>query len=148
MRQVRKFPIDLSQTTGYIEGEEDEIVQGELTRQGLFSPQFLYTVLDGDRLVELQTTGTYGKPGGKTHRNEHGIFAFNHKNLIWDAGASPDCIKTYQTGYPNPAMAIWKRDHFVDYHYFASGEEYVFKDPKNKPKALEAIALLRMPAME
>ena len=140
MTKVKRFDIDLSEVSGYVDGEHDEVIRRELSRYRVLSDKFLYTVLDGDRADELERTGTYGKPGGEVQRQKDSIFAFRESELVWDA-LSVHCIKTHIGQYLNPALAVWKRNHFT-VSFFSSGEEYIFKNPERKPEALTAIAQL------
>lgn len=140
MTKVKRFDIDLTNVSGYVDGEHDNVIRRELSRNRVLSDKFLYTVLDGDRADELEKNGTYGRPGGESHRQKNSIFAFKESELVWDTD-SVHCIKTHIGQYLNPALAVWERAHFTDSN-FSSGEEYLFKNPERKPEALRAIAQL------
>ena len=156
--RVRKLEIDLSNVSGYIEGEYDKVIIGALKSHKLYSPDFLYTVLDGDKLDILEREGTYRSKGdefvedtnahlrgdGINYNDQDIIYAFNLANFKWEDGSNPDCIKTFQAKYINPALAVWDRSQFEEDYFASTNEGYRFKNPDRKQDALVAIVNLRM----
>ncbi len=134
---IKKFEIDLSEISGYIDGEEDKIIQGQLKKQRLYNKNCLYSVFNGRRENQILRTGNYRKG------NLNSIFAFIKNDFVWetDIGINND-IKNLSNQYiESPAIAIYNKTKFYqgsgDYKY-----EYFFKNPNKKLEALLGIAFL------
>ena len=137
--RLQSFTIDLTQADGYVVSEDD-VIKDRLVTRRLFSSQFLYTVIDGNKSDEFLRKGTY--------REDNSIFAFTHDQLQWVPVGfrSEQGLETYLLYYEAPALAIFKRDAFdpaiiedssIDY-------EYCFRNPSSKKEALLALAYVQL----
>jgi len=59
----------LTNVSGYVDGEHDNVIRRELSRNRVLSDKFLYTVLDGDRADELEKN--LRKSGVRVFKNIH-----------------------------------------------------------------------------
>ncbi len=145
--KICRLEIDLSETSGYINGEEDEIIQRALKSAGLFSEEFLYTMFNGDRITQVEQTGQYRGPC----EDPNSIFAFGVDELRWVEEPGKPCdLKTYSREYTNPAMIVYRRREFSSMNLSETRGllfEYEFIHPERKVDAVEAIALIKMPSL-
>jgi len=93
----------------------------------LFSDEFLYTVIDGDRLDEFIKMGTY--------RKGNIIFALTKDELKFKTPLYDYSLDTALAQYVNPAIAVYKSAHLENQYPYA----YSFINPDCKVDALEAI---------
>lgn len=146
--KIRRLEIDLSETSGYVDGEEDEIIQRALKSAGLFSDEFLYTMFNGDRIKQVETTGQYRG----SCEDPNSIFAFTMDELRWVEEIGNPCdLKTYARDYENPAMIVYRRREFLSMNLSETKGllfEYEFLHPERKVDAIEAIALIKMPSLQ
>ncbi|MEK6936286.1 MAG: hypothetical protein AABW67_05855 [Nanoarchaeota archaeon] len=138
MINTKKIKIDLSNCSGYIEGEENQIIIGQLKKNGFYNKNYLYSVFNGDRIKQIQKTGNYRE------ENPDSIFAFNKSELIWEAeiGIHND-IKSLCRDYQEPAIAVYDSKKFKRNYAKGTNWEYFFKNTDKKLEALLGIALLK-----
>ena len=110
--------------------EETQLLINFLQTHDLFSPAYLYTVVDGGKSEKLLKKGTY--------RWGDILFAFNFSELKEQAKhEDSDRWQTYAR-YLSPALAVYNADCFNEH----LSNAYQFKNPTKKKQALEAIILL------
>lgn len=134
---MKKFNIDLSKVSGYIEGEEDKKIRGQLIKHGLYNQNCLYSVFNGKREKQVLETGNY------IEGNPDSIFAFTKDKLGWETEEPfHNHIKNLTRDYTLPAIAIYDKNQFVQDHSRGTNWEYFFKNPDKKLEALLGIAFL------
>ena len=125
MKKIKTLTINLSNADGYAYTHE-EIIKKNLKKKGLLSDNYLYTIIDGDKLDILNKYGTY--------RKGNAIYAFRIDELRQNSQDEND-LYNFLAEYKNPAMVVYKKDNFQDdLHY-----RYFFKEPDKKKESLEAI---------
>lgn len=138
MAKIKRFAIDLSKCTGYVNGEHDEIIAKVLTKNKFFSQDYLYSVVDGNKSDRLAKNGTY---------RDNIIYAFSRDQLLWENPISNQGLERYVRQYSNPALAIWNRSQFDDHNSIEKAESsfaYQFKNPDKKQNSLIALVKLRI----
>ncbi len=146
--KIIRLEIDLSDTCGCVDNEEDEIIQTGLKSAGVFSEDFLYSVFNGARVAQVERTGQYRHPGSE-HPNS--IFAFAFDELVWEGKPGDSCdIETYARNYSPAGLIVYRADHLA--RVADQGDkrllfEYEFVHPDRKVDAVEAIALIRLPGV-
>jgi len=137
---IKKFEIDLSKASPYVDGKHDEIIYRVLRSQCLFNVNCLYSVCDGDEIEELKKTGTY-------RRKSNSIFAFTKPELVWDNHPELNDVEAHAIRYKNPALAVFKRCHFEIVSHLKEEKddwkEYRFKNPDKKLEALLGVGILK-----
>ena len=134
---VKKFNIDLSKISGYIEEEHDKKIKGQLIKHGFFNRNCLYSVFNSNRIKQIEETGNYRKESDS-------IFALTKEELIWESEFGHNSLKELSNQYPkNPAIAIYNRKQFYEDYEKGSRYEYFFINPDKKLEALIAIAFLK-----
>lgn len=136
---MKKFNIDLSKVSGYIDGEEDRKIRGQLKKHGLLNQNCLYSVFNGRREKQILETGNYRQG------NPDSIFAFTKNELVWKAeiGIHND-IKTHLEQYlESPAIAIYDKKQFTQDYNRGTNLEYFFNNPNKKLETLLGIAFLK-----
>jgi len=126
---VSEFYIDDSQRT--------EKIREELTRMGLDSNSFLYTVFnqkDEEAILEEGLRCEEGEPDR--------IFAFEYEELVW-SGDGGDDMETNAANYEAAAIAILNRDHFTQ--PVNAPQQYEYKNPLEKQRSLEGILRIKQP---
>jgi hypothetical protein len=100
-----------------------------LERRGLLSDDFLYTVVDGDRLDEILEHGTY-RP------DEDTIFSLDREALERPKTSPSETFDEYLKKYDNSAVAVYDLNEF---DRDPSPDLFRFKNPGRKKDALVAI---------
>ena len=119
---MENYTIDLREADGYAV-TEDDLIRDFLKKEKLDNGDFLFTVIDGDRVEEFQARGTY--------RDNNAIYAFTADKFRMSAEEIEDLeIDSYISAYDNPIVAIYKSSHFregVSYRY-----EFLKEDKKTE----------------
>lgn len=133
---IKKININLARISGYIEGEYDRKIRGQLKKNSLYNKNYLYSIFNGNRIKQIEETGNYRK------ENPDSIFALTKDELVWESEFNKNSLKHLSIQYDNPTIAIYDRSQFRE-DYEKGRYEYFFKDPDKKLEALIAIAFLR-----
>ena len=126
---MKRLTLNLGEADGYAATEYDLIRRG-LRKEKLLKKSLLYTVIDGSRIDEFISKGTYRPQSDK-------IFAFQSDELFEKEDSIEDFdVRDMLSEYECPAIAVFNASHFNPSGMFF---KYVFKDTSKKQEALEAI---------
>ena len=135
---MKKFNIDLSKCSGYIDGEENRVIFGQLRKQKFYNKNCLYSVFNGNRSKQVEEMGNYRKD------NPNSIFAFTKEELGWETEEPfHNYIKNLTRDYDDPAIVIYDKNQFFQDYIMGTDWEYFFKNSDKKLESLLGIAFLK-----
>jgi len=147
--RIARGTIDLSNISGYCDGEEDEVVRKELRKQRLYGDDFLYTIFDYGKVRRLLETGATTSEC----LNEGIIYAFNFRQFVWDGADGPPANTNIPSrlakDYLPSGLAVFDREFLENGgDKVQSDYGYVFKNPHERLDALRGVFKIKLPGIK
>jgi len=136
-KSVVRTTVDLSGVSGYVNGEEDELIRSGLEEKGLLGEDYLYSVFDHSKVDRLLRTGSTRRKGVEV------IYAFREEEMVWSRDSGEvNPVRDIVREYFEPGIAVYDRDGLTSAYRADSDFGYEFVNPDRKLEALKGIVEL------